>query len=260
MCELLAMNSRLPTNINFSLHEFARHGGETGPHSDGWGIAYAMGRDFRIIKEAEPAAESDYVRYIEQHHFRSTLVISHIRRATIPKVLSFENTHPFDRELLGRRFLLAHNGHLPGLDALADGVPRRFHPLGATDSEALFCMILDRLAQRVGEPGDYRPTVLLEILREMSPRLLEIGRCNLLLSDGEVLFAHGDHSLHSVCRHCAEDDTHDLHSADLRMSLQHREEQFAAVVATVPLTDGEGWRKFDRGEIRTFSGGEEIWF
>lgn len=257
MCELLAMSSRLPTTVNFSLSEFARHGGQTGPHRDGWGIAYAMGRDFRIIKEPVAAADSDCVRYIQAHRFSSRIVLSHIRKASLPKTLSFENTHPFDRELCGRRFVFAHNGHLPGIERLAAQAPPRFRPLGETDSEQAFCLILNRLAGRCEAAGAYDPRLLWAILRELSPRLLALGRCNLLLSDGEWLFAHGDNSLYSVTRTCAV-ETHRLASAELRMELRHEAPQRASVVATVPLTEGEGWSRFARGEIRVFRDGEAV--
>jgi predicted glutamine amidotransferase len=257
MCELLAMNSRLPTDVNLSLLEFARHGGETGPHQDGWGIAYAMGRDFRIIKEPAAAADSDCVRYIQAHHFTSRLVLSHIRKASLPKALSFENTHPFDRELFGRRFVFAHNGHLPGIAALAAEAPRRFQPLGQTDSEQAFCLILNLLAERsIGHAG-YEPRLLLEILRELSPQLRALGRCNFLLSDGERLFAHGDNSLHSVSRHCNV-ETKTFQSDILRLHMRYDAPQVASLVATVPLTADESWRAFAPGEIRVFQDGEEV--
>lgn len=83
MSELFAMSSRLPTTVTFSLDEFSRHGGGTGPHRDGWGIAYYEDGDVRLIKEAEAAADSACVRFIKEHDFESSLVISHIRKATL---------------------------------------------------------------------------------------------------------------------------------------------------------------------------------
>lgn len=258
MCELLGMSTRHPTDINFSLGEFARHGGETGPHRDGWGIAYAMHRDFRVIKEPLAAADSDCVRYIEAHAFASRLVLSHIRRATRPKVLTYENTHPFERELFGRRFVFAHNGDMPGVERLLDASGERFLPLGFTDSEQAFCTILNRLAARVPRAADYRAEHLVAVLREISPELLALGKCNFLLSDGEHLFAHGDHSLYSVTRHCGSEEHHVLRSDELRMDMAHPGTQQAALVATVPLTDAEDWQRFARGELRVFRDGELI--
>ena len=38
MCELFAMSARQPATVSLSLEEFARHGGETARHRDGWGV------------------------------------------------------------------------------------------------------------------------------------------------------------------------------------------------------------------------------
>ncbi|MES9904747.1 MAG: class II glutamine amidotransferase [Sedimenticola sp.] len=40
MCELFAMSSLEPASVSFSMEEFSRHGGLSGPHRDGWGIAF----------------------------------------------------------------------------------------------------------------------------------------------------------------------------------------------------------------------------
>ena len=56
MCELFAMSSRQPATVTFSLEEFARHGGRSAPHKDGWGIAYVQDRDAWVIKETAPAS------------------------------------------------------------------------------------------------------------------------------------------------------------------------------------------------------------
>jgi glutamine amidotransferase len=44
MCELFAISSFEPTNVTFSLDEFSKHGGLTGPHKDGWGIVFYADR------------------------------------------------------------------------------------------------------------------------------------------------------------------------------------------------------------------------
>ena len=162
------------------------------------------------------------------------------RKASLPVALSFENTHPFDRELFGRRFVFAHNGHLPGIERLSTEPLQRFMPLGETDSERAFCLMLNLLSQRSHD--GYQPRTLQAVLRELSAPLLALGRCNYLLSDGERLFAHGDNSLHSVTRSCAA-ETHTVQSDILRMRMEHTAPQRAALVATVPLTDAEDWRR-----------------
>lgn len=46
MCELFAMAAKVPSTVQWSLEEFSRHGGLSGPHKDGWGIAWYDEREF----------------------------------------------------------------------------------------------------------------------------------------------------------------------------------------------------------------------
>ncbi|MEX2479313.1 MAG: class II glutamine amidotransferase [Gammaproteobacteria bacterium] len=64
MCELLGLSSNLPATVNFSLTVFAEHGGHTDNHTDGWGIAYYEGKDARLLKEPEAAADSTWIRFL----------------------------------------------------------------------------------------------------------------------------------------------------------------------------------------------------
>lgn len=147
MCELFGMSSLLTANVTFSLEIFGERGGKSGPHTDGWGIAFREGRDFRVIKEPEPAAGSALLRFIETHDFKSDVVISHIRQARSPKVLSYANTHPFVRELYGFNHVFAHNGDVPAVFNDRRFCPTSYFPLGDTDSERAFCSLMDRLRQ-----------------------------------------------------------------------------------------------------------------
>jgi predicted glutamine amidotransferase len=79
MCELFGMSGKWPATVNFSLMKFAEHGGHTGPHQDGWGIGYYAGRDVRLIKEAEAAADSEWVRFMMDHAIKTPLAIAHVR-------------------------------------------------------------------------------------------------------------------------------------------------------------------------------------
>jgi glutamine amidotransferase len=67
MCELLAMSARFATTIHLSLDELARHGGGTGPHRDGWGIAFAQHGDALVVREPEAASESPWVAFLQRH-------------------------------------------------------------------------------------------------------------------------------------------------------------------------------------------------
>ena len=53
MCELFAMSSKRPTHLNYSLNEFAKHGGEKYKNKSGWGIAFFEEKDVFLVKEAD---------------------------------------------------------------------------------------------------------------------------------------------------------------------------------------------------------------
>jgi predicted glutamine amidotransferase len=144
MCELFAMSALHPTTVRMSLEEFSRHGGLSGPHKDGWGIGWYEDRDFRLVKERDPAASSACVRFIQTNPFSSSLVLSHIRKATLGPVAS-RNCQPFVRELGGAWHSFAHNGDLKGLAGHSRLRAEGFRPIGETDSELAFCALLDAL-------------------------------------------------------------------------------------------------------------------
>jgi predicted glutamine amidotransferase len=257
MCELFAMSSRQPATVNFSLEEFALHGGLSGPHKDGWGIAYLQQRDAWVIKEAAPASSSSLVRFIESHHLASTLVISHIRQATRGPVC-FENTQPFRRELAGRAQIFAHNGDLPDIRSCGELRLGRRRPMGTTDSEYAFCALLNALeglwldTAGVPEIGDR-----LAIVSRFASSLRALGPANFLYWDGDALFAHGHErrpaggglrppGLHTLSRTCPFEPSAPRIEG-LRV-IPGSGEQEVFLAASVPLTD-EDWQPLGGGEI-----------
>ncbi len=255
MCELFALSSQLPTRLTLSLERFSAHGGRTGPHRDGWGIAFYEGRDARVIREPSAASDSPCVDLLQRHGFQSDLVLSHIRLATQGE-RSLPNTQPFARELGGRLHLFAHNGDL-------DGIKERFPrpsgslPIGDTDSELAFCLLLDELTPlwRGGQPPGLRER--LAVIDTFAERLRPLGPANFLYSDGEYLFAHGDKrtlpgregfhppGLWWLQRSCQAAD----HAAEIDgLELSGSETQNVLLIASVPLTD-EPWVAFDEGQI-----------
>lgn len=184
MCELLGLSANVPTDIRFSFAGLARRGGGTGPHRDGWGIAFYEGRGARAFHESAPCAESDLARLVRAHPIRSRIVIGHVRRANRGRV-ALANTHPFARELWGRTWTFAHNGQLRGVKRLRLG---RFRPVGTTDSEHAFCWLLGRLDQRWRDlPA---PATLDRALAGLCAELGALGVFNMLLSDSRALYAH----------------------------------------------------------------------
>jgi glutamine amidotransferase len=248
MCELLAMSARFPTSLHLSMDELARHGGGTGPHRDGWGVAYVQDGDALIVREPVAAHDSRHLAFLQAEDPESTIVIAHVRRATRgPRKL--RNTQPFGRELGGRLHLFAHNGMLPGIDVLR---PRWYQPIGDTDSEVAFCALLDRMRPR-WEHGVPSVDARLDVVAAFAAELRELGPANFIYTDGELIFAHGHRrrgergeieppGLYALCRRCQAERTTD---------------QEVALVASVPLS-GEPWAPLAEGEVVVLSAGHVI--
>ena len=262
MCELFAMSSRMPTTVGFSLESLARRGGAEGPHRDGWGVGYYSGRDVLLLREPVAASESELVQHIEQYGPPSELVISHIRLATRGE-RALQNTQPFMRELGGRSHLFAHNGELDGLARLQASGGRHFRPIGDTDSEAAFCLLLEQLAPLWKGEGAEPPALesRFDVVAEYAVKLRACGIANFLYADGDVLYIHSDHrippgsenihpGLYTLERGCAE-AMPDLSGSGVTLPLAR---QTLTLVASVPLTE-ERWQPIGRGEVLAVSGG-----
>ncbi|MCG6868514.1 MAG: class II glutamine amidotransferase [Gammaproteobacteria bacterium] len=258
MCELFGMSARLPATVGFSLEEFARHGGATNNHEDGWGIAFFEGNDVQVIREAKPAARSAALRFIRTHAYRSKLVIAHLRYATEGEP-RLHNTQPFFRELGGTMHAFAHNGDLKGIrqsGVLRGG--RRFQPLGATDSEYAFCCLMQKM-----EPiwqGEAYPTLEIReaVVRVFAEWIRDMGPANFIYSDGLAMFAHGHRREYGngkgfrppglyCLRRCCDAPAPGVRLAGFSME-DVGDRQRVVLVASVPLSD-EPWRPLEEGEI-----------
>ena len=265
MCELLGLSSSLPATLNLSLARLAEHGGPPTSIRDGWGVAWYEGADIRLIKDAGAADTSDWLRFIGQHDLRSTIVMAHIRKATMGAP-SYRNAQPFVRELAGRMHSFAHNGWLPGILEAPGFRSSRFAPVGETDSEQAFCALLDRLATIWREPHDippleHRRAVVTAFGRDMRA----LGPANFLYADGDALFAHGDRRKSAVTGtvrapglvflqpHCSSTSGAIIANGVSVTGM----DQVMTLVASVPLT-AEPWQAMAEGEVAVFRDGQII--
>jgi glutamine amidotransferase len=246
--------------VTFSLSVFGERGGHLGPHKDGWGIAFNEGQDFRIIKEAAPASDSACLRFIEGHDFRSQIVISHIRRASDPTAPSFTNSHPFARELYGFTHVFAHNGEVLGIFQDRRFEPKHYFPMGDTDSERVFCVLMDRLREGLTPVTVIDFKTKLSIIEKWAREVSNFGIFNFLLSDTRYLYAHRSTHLFYVSRECAS-QTECLKSGELtiRLAPGSNGSQRVAAVATEPLTGNEEWQPLPEKRVAAFLHGEKIY-
>ena len=254
MCQLLGMNCNTPTDICFSFTGFQKRGGGTDVHADGWGIAFFEDNGVRLFLDPQPSSQSPIAELVRHYPIRSLNVIAHIRKATQGTV-SLENTHPFQRELWGRYWVFAHNGNLPQFTPQLDG---SFTPVGNTDSERIFCWLLQSLHQRFGDTQPARDE-LFTVLHELVHPVSGMGILNFLLSNGEWLIAHSSTELYYIVRRAPFNMAH-LKDEDVTVDFSQITSQSdrVAVIATAPLTDNENWLNMLPGSLWMFAEGEVI--
>jgi predicted glutamine amidotransferase len=216
----------------------------------------------RLYREPEPAGDSAWLAFIEGRQIASPLVLSHLRRATAGRV-SLENTQPFVRELGGRMHCFAHNGRLLEIEALRTGNRPRFRPVGDTDSEIAFCMLLERLWPLWSEGEMPSLDDRLAIVTRFAAEIRELGPANFLYADGDAVFAHGDRriqadgaiappglwQLHRTCP--ADREALALSGVMIGPSPEPQE---LILFASVPLSD-EPWLPLAPGELISVKGG-----
>jgi len=263
MCELLAMSSRLPTRLTFSLEELAAHGAGTGRNRDGWGAAFYQDNDVALFREPAAAGDSPLVRFLEAQGPSTTLAISHIRRATQGAV-ALSNTQPFTRELAGHMHVFAHNGDLPGIKRSRTHAFGHYRPVGSTDSEHAFCALLERVRGLWGSAAMV-PSLedRLAVVSRFAVDLRKLGPANFFYADGETLFAHGDRRIQTAtgkiappglflrsCRCSQADEMVNARGVSLAPGFQE-----VLLIASVPLTD-DNWRPLAEGEVVAVSAGK----
>jgi glutamine amidotransferase len=244
------MNANTPTDVMFSFTGLATRAHE---HKDGFGIAFFEDRGVRLLVDHHSARDSPVAELVKRYPIQSRNVIAHIRKATQGRV-ALENTHPFMRELWGRYWVFAHNGDLK---AFRPRLHAAFRPVGDTDSELAFSWLLQEMAKAhasVPSVGELART-----LAELLPQAAAHGPFNVLLSNGQALWAHASTRLHwlqrvhpfTQARLADEDVTVDFAA----LTTPHDR---VAIVATEPLTTGEDWQPMTAGELRVFVHGAPV--
>lgn len=251
MCQLLGMNCNTPTDICFSFTGFQARGGLTDVHQDGWGIAFFEGKGVRQFLDPEPSASSQVAKFVKTYPIKSKAVVAHIRKATQGEI-SLENTHPFSRELWGYNWIFAHNGNIPNFNPEFDGT---YTPIGNTDSERVFCWMMQELRRNFGNkyPGN---DLLFATIKSISEKIGALGEFNFLMSNGSNLIAHCSTKLSYIIRR-APFKTARLKDQDVTVDFSQvtTDQDQVAIIATTPLTDDEPWTTMEPGTIWLFEEG-----
>jgi len=252
MCELLGMSANTPTDLCFSFTGLTRRGGATGPHKDGWGVAFYEGKGVQAFHESAASASSEIAQVVQSHPIKSETAICHIRQANVGQVC-LANTHPFTRELWGRYWVFAHNGQINGFSHHKG----TYQPVGDTDSEAIFCDVLNTIREQLTDNTDQH--TLTALLVTLAQGYAERGVFNCLLSNGDWLFTFCSTKMASITRR-APFGPAQLKDADVTIDFEAETtpNDVVSVIATEALTTDEAWDVYRRGEWRLWRQGEVL--
>jgi len=255
MCELLGMSANVPTDLRFSFAGLIRRAGDTGRHTDGFGIAFHDGDGCRVFHDPAPGAQSPLAAFLRVEPIRSRIALAHIRRANRGRV-AVANTHPFQRELWGRWWVFAHNGQLKGVKRWSLG---HYAPVGTTDSEHAFCWLLGELRSCFARMPSEK--VLCRAVEELCQTLDTLGTFNALLSDGTRLYASCSSRLVRLTRRAPFGPAR-LIDDDLTVDFAEETtpDDVVTVLATRPLTSDERWQTVAPGTLAVFRDGEPVAF
>ena len=307
MCQLMGMNCAALTDFTFSFRGFARRGGDTDVHSHGWGLCFYDGKGLRAFHDSEPAADSKLAEFVQTNPVKTFNMVSHIRYATRGAV-RLENVHPFQREMWGISWCFAHNGDVSYFDravfagndadclstapkvnelnrsscvkipwigksiGVEDRGERYYNPIGKTDSETIFCALLNALRARfdtlpslpvlhaaisslcneiVALDGQYDGTTIFNFLLGCGPHI-QFAYSWPGAREGSSVW----NGLHYLVR---EPPFGSAHLSDCDYSINFatvtKDDDRVAVIATSPLTDDEDWVEVKRGQLILFDDG-----
>jgi transglutaminase-like putative cysteine protease/predicted glutamine amidotransferase len=223
---------------------------------DGWGLGYypAGEPSASVLKEPAPPRGSIRGELVKAwEHLESSLFVLHVRKATWGPNTD-ANTQPFVRSWGGREWMIGHAGSLASpLDEVPDP---HFEPVGATDTERVFCTLLARIAARGWKSivqADI--AVLHQWLLELNSR----GSLDLVLCDGQHLLAYADRfgpETLNLAQLFPPYDGLAFGDPDVRVDLTRRgsKPRKGCVVSSAPLASESPdqalpWRRLARGEL-----------
>lgn len=181
MCRLFGFRATHPTKIECgliqaqnSLVRQSRQDARGLDNPDGWGLGLVRDGEVRCERQVQPAYDSESFRR-DAADAEATAAVAHVRRATVGEP-RHRNTHPFRRD----GSLLAHNGHVPGFEALRPRLREamtsdlRRAVRGDTDTEHVFHLLMTRLresgtAETEGHTAD--PMEMRAVVRDTVRRL-----------------------------------------------------------------------------------------
>ncbi|MCH5304353.1 MAG: class II glutamine amidotransferase [Ruminococcus sp.] len=227
MCEIFGFSASDDFYSNDYLKTFYSHSDK---HPHGWGLACVSKNSAIIEKESLQASKSHYLRGRLSQPIIEKIALAHIRYATIGNV-EYRNCHPYTgKDNFGRTWTLIHNGTIFDYSPLDSYLKKQD---GDTDSERIFLYILDKinLAQRE-KKAKLSFEERFEIIDSIVKNMAKGNKLNLLLTDGNYLYAH----------------------TNCKNTLHYLEKSGITIFSTQPLSD-EDWHNVPFGQLIAYKKG-----
>ncbi len=237
---------------------------QSGDQPFGWGFAwYPRGDNAAVvIKDPTSIGENAMTKVLRDwERFQSCVFLCHIRGAA--QRITQQDTHPFERSFAGRDWIIAHNGDiegdLEGLFPLEKNSP--FEPIGLTDTEHVFCWLLDQVrgmgARCLADVGWHK-------LYAYFTELNKHGTANFLLSDGQDLVVYHDknrfNGLHWTRRLPPHKDNKlENDEVSLDFSDEMDTNRTVCVISTKALKGDDYWVPFEAGQMLVLRRGAIVW-
>ncbi|NPD90362.1 MAG: hypothetical protein HGN29_16740 [Asgard group archaeon] len=254
MAQLVGINAGEDLEIKFSLRVPSSF---TEISPDGWGYAFFREGKWQLFKQSldmEKILRID-TRTLTPHEITGKTFISHIRFASQGGI-SYENTHPFDRELFDKTWVFAHHGHLRTYRNIIES-QEYFKPSGDTDSESAFCSIMDEL-RLLGRQDSNK--MIAQTVEKTALELSKQGGLNFILSDGETTYTFYS-GYKSLYYHTLQPPfKSDLEGGDdqLRFKIKLIDKTAPiTLIASMPIMKYVHWKEFEPGKIVVFKNGEK---
>ncbi|MBD3305413.1 hypothetical protein GF339_03465 [candidate division KSB3 bacterium] len=279
MCELFGLSCNKKVSISFSFMGLAD---ASLAHESGWGIGfYRTGNDTvppyaTIVKEPISARNSIFNYFLKYGYIQSHIFVSHFRVASVGVQVPL-NTHPFQLmvdprsdTLQEKSWIFAHSGTMRGIKEDPRFQTRVITPHGNTDSEHVFCYLIEQLRQAYVDNG-------FRLSRDEKIQILETSAAalsaaypdslNFLLSDGKRIYAYyggydGENGLWYLTRipphqKLAMLDQHDGMTFYLVDNISDETVSLIASNPLIPASTGE-WKKLAIHTLKVFENGNVV--
>ncbi|MDX1950439.1 MAG: class II glutamine amidotransferase [Rickettsiales bacterium] len=218
-----------------------------------------------LLKDAGSFAETGRPKVIDEwRRFRSSTFLFNFYGASYDATL--QNTQPYVNKLGGKEICWLHQGTLD-IYALREIYNKNkkniFQPLGTTDSELVFDIILNKCYKKnIDSIKDIGWENLYKWLKDFN----EFGSANIIFSDGQYMVAfHGKNTPEKLYwkRRIPHNATHGLASSDNDIDFDFTNGidriRTHIIIASEKMSDNPNWKELEESQMIVCSHGSVIW-